>query len=272
MYKLSIITINLNNAQGLRKTIESVVNQTYNDFEYIIIDGGSSDGSVELIKEYADKITYWVSEPDNGIYNAMNKGILKATGEYCLFLNSGDWLVDNILSLVFNNAINVDILYGNIIKQYSIKESEIFKGCAKEYLTLLDFMFDKISHQAAFIKRNLFLIFGFFDERFKIASDVLFFARVIIKENVTYKYIDLNITNFDPYGIGNFGEDEKKIALETLFSKRILDDYYYLKELKDQVLNLKIELKRYKHRFSIIDRLYTRTKKFLIRLFTNINA
>ena len=86
--KLSIITINLNNAAGLRKTIQSVVNQTYIDFEYIIIDGFSSDGSIEVIKEYADRINYWVSEPDRGIYNAMNKGILKTSGEYIHFLNS----------------------------------------------------------------------------------------------------------------------------------------------------------------------------------------
>jgi len=81
--KLSIITINFNNVSGLLKTIESVISQTFRGFEYIVIDGGSSDGSVEVIKEYADKITCWVSEPDNGIYNAMNKGVLKATGEYC---------------------------------------------------------------------------------------------------------------------------------------------------------------------------------------------
>jgi len=83
--KLSIITVNLNNAAGLQKTIESVITQTFTDYEYIIIDGGSTDGSVDVIKQHADKITYWVSEPDKGIYNAMNKGILQAKGEYCLF-------------------------------------------------------------------------------------------------------------------------------------------------------------------------------------------
>ena len=88
--RLSIITINYNNREGLRKTIESVVNQTYRNFEYIIIDGGSTDGSVEVVKEYADRISYWVSEPDNGIYNAMNKGVLAANGKYIQFLNSGD--------------------------------------------------------------------------------------------------------------------------------------------------------------------------------------
>ena len=111
---LSIITINRNNAAGLRKTIESVVSQTYTDFDYIIIDGASTDESVDVIKEYADRITYWVSEPDTGIYNAMNKGILKANGEYCLFLNSGDWLYDNdVLNDVFSISPTEDIVYGN---------------------------------------------------------------------------------------------------------------------------------------------------------------
>ena len=93
--KLSIITVNLNNAAGLQKTIESVINQTFTDYEFIIIDGGSTDSSLEIIKQYANKITYWVSEPDNGIYNGMNKGIGQADGEYCFFLNSGDWMIEN---------------------------------------------------------------------------------------------------------------------------------------------------------------------------------
>jgi glycosyltransferase involved in cell wall biosynthesis len=93
--KLSIITINKDNARGLEKTIQSVMGQTYNDFEYIVIDGASSDDSVDIIKRYADRMTYWVSEPDTGIYNAMNKGIRKAQGEYCLFLNSGDVLINS---------------------------------------------------------------------------------------------------------------------------------------------------------------------------------
>ena len=100
--KLSIITINLNNASGLEKTIQSVINQTYKDFEFIVIDGASTDGSVEVIKKYSSGINYWVSESDTGIYNAMNKGIRKAQGEYCLFLNSADYLFSpNLISAVY---------------------------------------------------------------------------------------------------------------------------------------------------------------------------
>ena len=92
MKQISIITINYNNASGLEKTIRSVVEQTYNEYEYIIIDGASSDKSKEVIQEYQRYIDFWCSEKDSGIYNAMNKGIQKASGEYLLFLNSGDVL------------------------------------------------------------------------------------------------------------------------------------------------------------------------------------
>lgn len=102
MPKLTIITINLNNKAGLQTTIDSVIAQTYKDFEWIIIDGGSTDGSKELIEKYTNYIKYWVSEPDKGIYNAMNKGIKVAEGEYLQFLNSGDSLFSNsVLSDIF---------------------------------------------------------------------------------------------------------------------------------------------------------------------------
>ena len=114
--KLSIITVNLNNAGGLQKTIESVVTQTWLDFELIIVDGDSTDGSVEVIQQFNDSAIpqfHWVSEPDSGVYQAMNKGIRMAQGEYLLFLNSGDFLVDsNVLSQVFKFGFSADILFG----------------------------------------------------------------------------------------------------------------------------------------------------------------
>ena len=117
MPKISIITINYNNLEGLKRTMESVVNQTWREFEYIVIDGGSTDRSAAYIASQSENIDYWVSEPDNGIYNAMNKGIAKATGEYLLFLNSGDSFYDaNVLQNVsnfFNNDLS--IIYGNSV-------------------------------------------------------------------------------------------------------------------------------------------------------------
>ena len=137
MPTLTIITINLNNSIGLRKTIESVISQTYNDFEYLIIDGGSIDGSVDVIKEYADRISYWFSEPDKGIYNAMNKGILKAKGQYLQFLNSGDYLVNkNVIENVFHELPDCDLLYGNIITVKPDGKLQIHKGIGGSEITL----------------------------------------------------------------------------------------------------------------------------------------
>ena len=93
--KISIITVVFNNKVGLEATIQSVINQTYNDIEYIIIDGGSEDGTKEILEQYSSNINYWVSENDNGIYHAMNKGAAKASGSYLLFLNAADVLADN---------------------------------------------------------------------------------------------------------------------------------------------------------------------------------
>ncbi len=108
MKKVSVITINYNNAQGLQKTIDSVISQTFKDYEFIIIDGGSTDESVDIIRKNSGKISYWVSEKDGGIYNAQNKGAKKASGEYCLFLNSGDFLMDSqTLEKVFKNNAKV---------------------------------------------------------------------------------------------------------------------------------------------------------------------
>ena len=104
--KLSIITVNRNNAGGLKKTIDSVTAQTYTGFEFIIIDGASEDDSPRIIREHAGRLSYWISEPDNGTYDAMNKGIRAATGEYCLFLNSGDFLIHpGVLEEIFNSKI-----------------------------------------------------------------------------------------------------------------------------------------------------------------------
>ena len=153
---ISIITVNLNDVEGLKRTMTSVFEQTYKEYEYIVIDGGSTDGSKEYIESHSDKIDTWVSEKDSGIYNAMNKGIKVATGEYFLFLNSGDWLHKvNILEItapVFSN--NYSIYYGNVERIYNGNKKKI-----KTYPSQLSFSFfidSALAHQAVFIKRSLF--------------------------------------------------------------------------------------------------------------------
>lgn len=188
MPAISIITVNLNNASGLRKTIQSVVNQTYDDYEYIIIDGGSIDGSTELIKEYSDKITFWASEPDKGIYDGMNKGIISSTGDLLFFLNSGDTLSDNnILNDVYNLFINnpdFDIYYGKI-KAVGEKTSFV----TGRNLTIEDFKLGCLpDHQATFIRRDLFATLGLYNISYKIYADYDFMYKCLVKHKKFFHF------------------------------------------------------------------------------------
>jgi len=202
MYKLSIITINYNNAKGLKRTIESVINQTYKNIEYIIIDGGSSDESVEVINEYKNKLAYCISEKDNGIYDAQNKGVLKNKGDYLLFLNSGDSLANSSVLQKVSSFLSggKSFYYGNLIlENISVKENHF----APKIIDI-DFMLNcTFWHPCVFIKSNLFKTFGLYNTSFKIVGDYEFFIRCLLKPNVTTEYIDEFITLFDCNGISN---------------------------------------------------------------------
>lgn len=268
MMKLSIITINRNNGVGLRKTIKSVISQNFNDIEYIVIDGASTDESVEIIKEYSSQIFYWVSEPDNGIYNAMNKGILKASGDYLLFLNSGDWLVDNILDeLIEKYNFTYDIIYGNTFIEDNIKNKvHSHKAFCKDKITFYDLRFDTICHQSTFMKRDLFQRYGLYDENFKIISDWLFFIKVIIFENVSVKYVDIFVSYVEANGIGSSlnANVEKENVIKTLLPIKILEDFDIMKEQSILIDKLSADLNRYKNRFYLIDKIVSVVKKIFM--------
>jgi len=223
---LSIITINLNNCRGLEKTVLSVINQSYKDFEYIVIDGGSTDGSVELIKKHKEKIDTWVSEKDKGIFQAMNKGIAKATGKYLLFLNSGDSLVDNnVLKKFASFRLEEDIIYGNL---FFTGGSEIPAWCPPTHLSFNHFVENSIPHQASFIKKSLFEKVGLYSEQLKISSDWKFFLDAVVKFNCTYKKIELFISDFDVNGVSNnrkLLEDEKFHVISTEYANIIYQEY-----------------------------------------------
>lgn len=223
--KLSVITINYNNRDGLRQTIESVVGQTFRDFEYIVIDGGSTDGSVDVIKEYADKIDYWVSEKDNGIYNAMNKGVAVAHGEYTQFLNSGDYLCDkDELEKVFAHNFTEDIVCGNIVTEKGGRLN------APQKVTMEYFIKGSLPHPSSFIKRELFFTHPY-EEQYKISGDWEFFVYHLIVKNVSYKAIDMNVTVFDTNGISSTTKKEfhdaslKERVMTTILPPRVFDDY-----------------------------------------------
>lgn len=227
--KLSIITVNLNNRDGLLKTIDSVVSQTFRDFEWIVIDGGSTDGSKELIEQYADHFAYWVSEPDKGIYNAMNKGIRVAKGDYLQFLNSGDWLCsDNTLQNVFDCSFTDDVLFGSCIVHDP--GAGIYEhGPTDNNFTAFQLLSKSLPHQASFIKKKLFDRYGLYDESFKICADMKFFYDVIVNHNVSVGHLPFAVAHFDGAGISNqqlntVKEETERIAHEFL-PFRVVSDF-----------------------------------------------
>ena len=200
--KLSIITINFNNLNGFKKTFDSVVNQTFTDYEWIVIDGGSTDGSREFIEAHKESFSYWVSEPDRGIYNAMNKGILQANGEYVNFMNSGDYYADNsTLSEIFGKSHTADILYGFLIEEFS--HDVICKRTAKKTIKWHDLYDSTLPHQGSFIRRSLFDTIGLYDENLKVASDAQWFSQAIILHHISYKYIPQLVAIDQPGGISH---------------------------------------------------------------------
>lgn len=212
--KLSIITINYNNCDGLQKTIDSIVSQSFKDFEWIVIDGGSTDGGRELLEQYADLFSYWVSEPDKGVYNAMNKGIVQAKGEYINFMNSGDGFASpTILEEIFSASHTADVLYGYMMRGGLDGEVNNL-SMMKPNLTWIDFYRDGLPHQATFIKRSLFDQFGLYDEKLKAVSDWKFFVNAFVYHKATSEFIPKKIAVYAEGGISDVmgGEERKRIA------------------------------------------------------------
>lgn len=208
---LSIVTINYNNAIGLTDTIKSVADQVYKDYQYIVIDGGSTDNSLDIIKQ-SKFIKYWVSERDSGIYNAMNKGIRAAEAEYVLFLNSGDVLNDrNVLMEVVPYLQEYDIVYGDL---KFVNSQGSYEYYYPDSLNLNFFIEKSLPHPASFIRRSLFDVYGLYNEELKICSDWEFFMKLVCIKGVSYKHISRVISCFDNNGISSNADNRRKIFFE----------------------------------------------------------
>lgn len=246
MCGVSILTINRNNFLGLEKTLKSVASQSYKDFEYIIIDGASTDNSVEVIKKYEADFANLkcVSEPDSGIYNAMNKGIRMASGDYIQILNSGDCLaapdVTEKMISALEKANYPSIIYGNMVKCFPDGRKIVDKSFAGQEITMLGMYTGTLNHDSAYIHRDLFKKYGYYDENLRIVSDWKWYLQAIIFGEEKPKYVDINVTFFDMTGVSetnkNLEHAEREQVLKQLFPKAIIADYerysFYIEQMK----------------------------------------
>lgn len=233
--QLSIITINRNNAKGLEKTMQSVASQSCKDLEYIVIDGASTDKSVDVIKNLESECANlkWVSEPDNGIYNAMNKGLRMASGEYVQILNSGDELastnvVERMLKAL-DEKDNPDILYGNMIKAFADGKRVRDCGFAGEVPTMYGFIHGTLNHDPVYIRRSLFDKFGYYREDLPITADWRWYVEAIPFGGVVPRYVDIDVTIFDMNGISETQierrEKERDEELQRILPIGVYKDY-----------------------------------------------
>lgn len=212
--KISIITVCFNAAKTIEKTLESIQSQTYKNIETIIIDGGSNDGTVEIIKKYSP--SYFVSEKDNGIYNAMNKGIKASSGDIIYFLNADDTLYnENVLSNVVKefNCGNFEVIWGDIVA-VDCNGNENYVKCNK--LNKSTYLLNtSLCHQAIFYKKSLFDELGFFDEKYKLLADHEFNLRVFCIKKAKFKYINKIICRFNTEGVSSSENQKLKLKKET---------------------------------------------------------
>lgn len=248
MPKISIVTINFNNLEGLKKTVESIINQKNIDFEYIIIDGGSTDGSYNYLESQSSKIDYWVSESDSGIYNAMNKGIKASNGEYLLFLNSGDILVDD------ENILNIceEKLEGDIVAFDCFLERNnkiVGKRTHIESPSLFYVYKRGLKHQSTFIKRTLFDNIGLYNENYKIASDYEFWIRCFLVPKITSKGFPVALSVYKLGGLSEvvgWSKEFNQIDQELL--PHLIEDFRQFEKLlpyqNSRILTMMIKIQK----------------------------
>ncbi|WP_292517446.1 glycosyltransferase family 2 protein [Methanoculleus sp.] len=215
--KISIITVCFNCEELIDRTIKSVVDQTYTNIQYILIDGLSSDKTLEIVKNYEEYIDILVSEKDDGIYDAMNKGLERATGDLVYFLNAGDYLHDNdVLRNIaerFSANPDSDILYGDYIYYDAVDEQR----CSSYRTGILDLIRRGYCHQTTFAKRSTFTKYGEFNTNYKIYADFDWLLRVLIGSGRSTTYIGIPVVYYL-----KGGESENQIIANYLEKIKVI--------------------------------------------------
>lgn len=237
--KYSIITVNYNNKEGLRDTIESVIHQSFRDFEFIVIDGGSTDGSADVLREYDKDISYWVSEKDSGIYNGMNKGIVHASGDYLNFMNSGDSFYDNhVLEKVSSYHSDADFIVGKDY-HFDIKTQQGHASIQPPRVTMMHFFVATLDHQSSFIKRELFADSPY-REDYRLVSDWIFYIEKIVQEQKTVHFIPDIVCRREEGGISEQQRERNRKEINTylhqLLPAGVYEDYDCLSKLDKTTL------------------------------------
>lgn len=230
--KISVVTICRNDAEGLKRTIDSVRWQTYEDIEYIITDGNSTDSTIDIIKSNSDIIDDWVSEPDSGIYNAMNKSLTRCHGDYVIFMNSGDCFYDtNVIKNIFCDGRSEDVIYGDVCFKEILSANKAIKS-------LQDFFCKSpFCHQGVFAKLDCVRHMKF-DETLPIVADWAMFTKLFI-EGKSFKYVPFIVAKCNEGGVSSdAGRNnvERLKFLQSLYSNKVTDDYLELMRLKEGVL------------------------------------
>lgn len=224
--KISIITICYNSAQTLEKTILSVANQTYEDIEYIIVDGNSKDNTLTIIKKHGDKISKWISEPDNGLYDAMNKGIAMATGDLIGILNSDDTfhsstVIEEIVAFHSNNTIDASV--GNIIQHR--ENGKIIRTYSSKYWNPVKLKIGYMPpHPSLFFKRELFDKYGNYDLGFKIGADYELITRYFFKNKISWKYSGITTTAMLVGGLSSSGSGSYKLITQEIKKALLMNE------------------------------------------------
>lgn len=245
---LSIITVNLNNKEGFERTARSISQQKFKDFEWVIIDGGSTDGSTQIIEKYQEYVNYWVSEKDKGIYHAMNKGISRAKGKYLLFLNSGDTLYHSTsLEQVAEKLKkeNADVFYTDI-QLIDYLKKEAYKEVYPEKIKLNYLIHNSLCHQGVIFTKQIFNVLGLYKEEYLLLSDWMFYFETFKKGYTFTKLENIVLSNFYLHGFSSdyhLCKKERRDFLEKYYPEH-LAEYDFINRERTILERIWIRIKR----------------------------